>query len=119
MVPGVALRIVQPNVPQEQKWREDNARAIFDELKQLSAMPTAERPEGIGGVTHLVWPESAVPFLIDESPVARAELQPLLGGRTALDHRLDPAWTGASGEEPDVFNSIIVFDGDGGARRAL
>ncbi len=56
-VPGVALRIVQPNVPQEQKWRQENARAIFDELKQLSAMPTAERPEGIGGITHLVWPE--------------------------------------------------------------
>ena len=81
-VPGVALRIVQPNVPQEQKWREENARGIFDTLKQLSAMPTEDRPEGIGGVTHLVWPESAVPFLIDESPVARAELQPMLGGRT-------------------------------------
>ena len=110
MVPGVTLRIVQPNVPQEQKWREENARAIFDSLKQLSAMPTEERPEGIGGVTHLVWPESAVPFLIDESPVARAELQPMLGGRTALitgSLRLDRT----NPEEPDVFNSVIVFDG--------
>lgn len=109
-VPGVAIRIVQPNVPQESKWREENARAIFDDLKRLSAMPTGERPEGIGSVTHLVWPESAVPFLIDENPVARAELQPLLGGRTALITgaiRLDRA----SGPEPDAFNSIIVFDG--------
>jgi apolipoprotein N-acyltransferase len=110
MVPGVAVRIVQPNVPQEQKWREDNARAIFDDLKRLSVLPTAERPEGIGEVTLLVWPESAVPFLIDESPAARAELQPMLGGRTTL-------LTGAirvdrtGGEDPDVFNSIIVFDG--------
>ena len=111
MVPGVALRIVQPNVPQEQKWREENARGIFDTLKRLSAMPTEDRPEGIGGVTHLVWPESAVPFLIDESPVARAELQPMLGGRTALitgSLRLDRA----KAEDPDVFNSIIVFDGE-------
>ncbi len=110
MVPGVTLRIVQPNVPQEQKWREENARAIFDSLKQLSAMPTEERPEGIGGVTHLVWPESAVPFPIDESPVARGELQPMLGGRTALitgSLRLDRT----NPEEPDVFNSVIVFDG--------
>lgn len=109
-VPDVAIRIVQPNVPQEAKWRDENARAIFDDLKRLSAMATEERPEGIGGVTHLVWPESAVPFLIDENKVARAELQPMLGGRTALI-------TGAirvdrnSGPEPDVFNSIIVFDG--------
>ena len=110
MVPDAAIRIVQPNVPQEAKWRDENARAIFDDLKRLSAMATAERPEGIGGVTHLVWPESAVPFLIDESPVARAELQPLLGGRTALitgSIRVDRN----SGPEPDVFNSIIVFDG--------
>jgi len=110
MVPGVAIRIVQPNVPQEAKWRDDNARAIFDELQQLSAIPTAEQPQGIAGVTHVIWPESAVPFLIDESPAARAELAPLLGGRTALI-------TGAirvdrkEGQDPDVFNSIIVFDG--------
>jgi apolipoprotein N-acyltransferase len=112
MVPGIALRIVQPNVPQEQKWREDNARTIFDGLKQLSTMATEERPEGIGGVTHLIWPESAVPFLIDESPVAKAELQPLLGGRTALiTGSIRRAGGEQGGEDPDVFNSIIVFDG--------
>lgn len=110
LVPGVAFRIVQPNVPQEQKWREDNARGIFDELLRLSAMSTAERPDGIGSVSHLVWPESAVPFLIDESPVARDELAPLLGGRTALITgaiRLDRSVL----PEPAVHNSIIVFDG--------
>ena len=112
MVAGVAIRIVQPNVPQEQKWREDHARAIFDQLKQLSTMATGERPDGIGGVTLLVWPESAVPFLIDESPVARAELQPMLGGRTALvTGSIRVNRDGA--EAADVFNSIIVFDGYG------
>jgi apolipoprotein N-acyltransferase len=111
MVPGVMLRIVQPNIPQEQKWREENGRAIFDQLKDLTTMPTPDQPTGIGGITHVVWPESAVPFLIDESPVARAELKPLLGGRTTLitgSLRRAPG----GGEEPDVFNSVIVFDGD-------
>ena len=111
MVPGVAVRVVQPNVPQEQKWREDNARAIFDDLKRLSVMPTPERPEGIGGVTLLVWPESAVPFLIDESPAARAELQPMLGGRTTLLTGAIRVDRSSSVDDPDVFNSIIVFDG--------
>lgn len=110
MVPGVSFRIVQPNIPQQDKWRENNARLIFDTLMLLSSQPTADNPQGIAGVTHLVWPESAVPFLIDESPAAKAELQPLLGGRTALI-------TGAlrlnrkGDAEPDVFNSVIVFDG--------
>ena len=112
MVPGVALRIVQPNLPQEEKWREDNARQIFDDLEQMSTMPTPDRPEGIAGITHVIWPESAVPFLIDESPVAKAELKPLLGGRTALltgAVRLDRK---GEGQEPDAHNSIIVFDGN-------
>lgn len=109
-VAGISVRIVQPNVPQEQKWRDDNARAIFDDLLRLSAMPTASRPDGIAGVTYLIWPESAVPFLIDESPGAKAELAPMLGGRTALITgaiRLDRTVA----PEPAVHNSVIVFDG--------
>jgi apolipoprotein N-acyltransferase len=113
MVPGVAIRIVQPNLPQEEKWREQNARQIFDDLLQLSALPTAERPEGIGGITHVFWPESAVPFLIDESPVAAAELKPLLGGRTALVTGAVRVDRKGEGVEPDAHNSIIVFDGSG------
>ena len=109
-VAGVSFRIVQPNVPQEQKWRDENARAIFDDLLRLSAMPTASRPDGIVSITHLLWPESAVPFLIDESPGARAELALLLGGHTALITgaiRLDRSVV----PDPSVHNSVIVFDG--------
>ncbi|MCA3554888.1 apolipoprotein N-acyltransferase [Aestuariivirga sp.] len=109
--PGVAIRIVQPNLPQKEKWREDNARRIFDDLLQLSMLPTAERPDGIDGVTHLIWPESAVPFLIDESPVAKSELKPLLGGRTALITGAVRASREGDGAEPAAHNSIIVFDG--------
>lgn len=111
MVPGVALRIVQPNIGQEQKWREENARGIFDQLKSLSVEPTAATPHGIGQVTHLIWPESAVPFLVDESPVAKAELKPMLGGRTVL---ITGSIRREAGEQPEprIYNSIIVFDGN-------
>ncbi len=114
MVPDIAIRLVQPNISQEDKWREENARSIFDQLKAMSAEASATHPDGIGSITHVIWPESAVPFLIDESPVAKSELRPLLGGRTVLI-------TGAirragkpveGGPEPDTFNSIITFGGD-------
>ncbi len=111
MVPGVAIRIVQPNLPQEQSWREENARLIFDDLLQLSGVPTAARPDGIAGITHVIWPESAVPFLIDESAAAQAELKPLLGGRTALLTGAVRVDRKGEGQEPDVHNSILVFDG--------
>jgi apolipoprotein N-acyltransferase len=111
-VPGVMFRIVQPNISQQQKWREDNARAIFDQLKRLSAMATGDQPDGIRGVSHLLWPESAVPFLIDENMAARAELQPLLGGRTVLITGAIRVDRRSGADDPPVFNSIVVFDGD-------
>jgi len=112
-VAGVTLRIVQPNIAQDAKWRDDNARAIFETLQSLSSAATPGRPEGIAGVTHIIWPESAVPFLIDEGGVPERELRRMLGGRTVLI-------TGAlrrdlvSMEPLDsvlVRNSVIVFDG--------
>ena len=112
MMPGIAIRIVQPNLPQEEKWREDNARQIFDDLEQMSSVPTPEQPDGIGGITHVIWPESAVPFLIDESAVAKSELKPLLGGRTTLVTGAVRVDRKGEGQEPDAHNSIIVFDGN-------
>jgi apolipoprotein N-acyltransferase len=105
--------VVQPNISQDEKWREDNARQIFDRLKILSASPG--KGGALGVPTHIIWPESAVPFLIDESPVARQELAVLLQGRATLFTgalRRDPNQRDAQGE-PAVHNSIIVFDGYG------
>jgi apolipoprotein N-acyltransferase len=110
-VPDVRLRIVQPNIGQDEKWREDNARAIFDTLLSLSSAATRERPDGIAGVTHVIWPESAVPFLIDEGGGAAAEVAAMLGGRTVLISgalRRDRP----QGDSP-IHNSVIVFDGWG------
>ena len=59
---------------------DENARAIFDQLLEMSARAG---PEG-SQVTHIIWPETAVSFLIDESDVAKAELALLLGGTKTL-----------------------------------
>jgi apolipoprotein N-acyltransferase len=102
-VPGVVLRIVQPNIAQDEKWRAANARSNFDQLKALSSQP------GLDRVTHLIWPESAVSFLIDESAVAKAELRPLLAGRTVLI--TGAIRRAAPSDDADSYNSIIIFDG--------
>ena len=110
-VEGVTLRIVQPNISQSDKWRGDNMRAIFDQLLEMSARPTQNGKP----VTHIIWPESAVPFLIDESDSARAEVAKLLGGTQTLMTgalRREISLTGNS-ESDKVFNSILTFDGSG------
>ncbi len=108
-VPGVKLRIVQPNIAQDAKWRDDNARAIFDTLLSLSSKTTPDDAV----ITHVIWPESAVPFLIDEGGVPERELRTMLGGRTVLItgalrrglEKLEPS------DGFPLHNSVIVFNG--------
>lgn len=113
LVPGVALRIVQPNISQEDKWRSDNMRTIFDKYLSMSAAASSIHPQGIASITHVIWPESAVPFLIDQSEVAKRELAKLLAGKSSLITgaiRRDDGNIGPDGEAA-VHNSIITFDG--------
>lgn len=110
---GPSIRIVQPNISQDAKWRSGNARGIFNQLKVMSSLPSDQYPEAPAGIGYIVWPESAVPFLIDESEIAERELGELLHGKTVLvtgSLRRGPA---AAGDERPVFNSIIAFDGNG------
>ncbi|MBC8037847.1 MAG: apolipoprotein N-acyltransferase [Rhizobiales bacterium] len=112
-VADVSLRIVQPNIGQDGKWRGENARPIFDTMLALSSEATAENPQGIASRTHVIWPESAVPFLIDEGGAVALELRQLLGGRTVLITgalRRD-LLQGQSFNSVLVHNSVIVFNG--------
>jgi len=68
------IRIIQPNISQEDKWREGLADEAFTRLERLSA----DRPSGAPSTPRLLfWPEVAVPepFQIigpDQRPLATA-----------------------------------------------
>ena len=83
-VDGVKLRIVQPNIAQDDKWRAENARTIFDRLKRLSSEPTSEMPDGIADASVVIWPESSVSFFIDENQQGLSEIADMLPEGTAL-----------------------------------
>lgn len=110
-VEGVILRIVQPNISQNDKWRSENESAIFAQLLEMSGQAS---PDG-KPVSHFIWPETAVPFLIDESDSARAEVAQLLDGtRTLVTGTLRRELSITSeGEVENVYNSILTFDGFG------
>ncbi|MCA8929448.1 MAG: apolipoprotein N-acyltransferase, partial [Alphaproteobacteria bacterium] len=63
-VPGVRLRLVQPDIPQREKWRTDLRAAHFRKHLALSEGAAA------AGVTQIIWPEAATPFLLLETPDA-------------------------------------------------
>ncbi|HEY4113329.1 MAG TPA: apolipoprotein N-acyltransferase [Rhizomicrobium sp.] len=63
-VPGVRLRIVQPNIPQNEKYAADLRAVHWHELVGLSRTKSRTEP------TIIVWPEAAPPFLLANEPVA-------------------------------------------------
>jgi len=95
---GVRLRLVQANIAQHHKWDPELRALSFRRHLDLSATPppdTAEPP------THIIWPETASAYVLDEDPVARdviAEVTPpgghLLTGfnRFDLDNEPKRAW---------------------------
>jgi apolipoprotein N-acyltransferase len=110
-VENMNIRIVQPNIPQSDKWRSENDGAIFEQLLEMSA----RAPKDGKPVTHIIWPETAVPFLIDESESAKAAVAQLLGGSKTLVTgalRRELSITG-EGESDNIYNSILTFDGFG------
>lgn len=110
-VDGVALRLMQPNLPQDAKFRPENGAAILRHYLALSERPTNERPSGLAEVTHLVWPESAFPYVISKHPEALAAIAGALKGGVLL--------TGAARAEADgdgrrgrILNSIEAVQGE-------
>ena len=105
----VAVRIVQPNVDQREKWKPANRESIFRRLLALTARPGREgfRPDVI------VWPESAVPFLLDENPRALAMIAEVLHPGQVL---LTGAIRRAAPSGPDsrrLYNSLLAIDDQG------
>ena len=108
----IRLRIVQANIDQANKWRPENAASIFDEYIDLSKSAGGAR--GLAGINLVIWPETAVPFLLADSPDALAaigEVLPegstLLVGSARLVETRDES---GSIEQRRVYNSLLVID---------
>lgn len=74
---AVDLRIVQPNINQNEKYDPALEQRNFARLATLSGKPSA-RPRLV------LWPEAAVPAWLDMEPLWRARLADLLGPHDLL-----------------------------------
>jgi apolipoprotein N-acyltransferase len=112
MVPGVTLRLVQPNIAQEIKWQPERIRDNLLELVALSAGPGYEH------VSDLVWPETAVPFDLASEPQLKEGLARIVpkGGLllTGADRKAvaEPAVADGS-HSVHFYNSFAALDETG------
>ena len=58
--PGVRLRVVQAAIDQREKWKPENRQAVLDHYLRLSTAAPLSR------VSHVIWPEGALPTLLLE-----------------------------------------------------
>jgi len=114
MMPDVQLRLVQPSVAQSLKWRDDLRQQHLNKLVDLTRLPP--QPSALDGVakpyTHVIWPETAIPYLVDEMPDLLRGLGSLLppGGQLLA---------GAPRREYQdgklvLYNSLFVINRQGG-----
>ena len=113
-VAGVRLRLVQPNISQDMKWRYENRETIFRGYLELSQRNPEGEKDGLAGITHVLWPESAIPFQLLNSDVALQAVAGLLPDGTnlitgAIRMELTQP-TDGSAPQRKVFNSILSLD---------
>jgi len=106
----VNIRIVQPSIEQSEKWKPENREAIFQQLLDLTRAPLQGEAK-VGLPQIVVWPESAVPFLLTREPGAMFRIAQALPEQSMLV-------TGAIRAEADAgqnyfYNSIYVIDTNG------
>ncbi len=101
---GPLIRIVQPNVPQSEKMVANDRAAQLQKLIELSRRP------GFDALAAVVWPETAVPFVVEPGSAAlpaMAQAAPLNG------YLLGGMPRGTQDRADGVWNSLLAIDAKG------
>ncbi len=107
----VSLRIVQPNIVQKDKWNKDKEAGIKEKYLSLTRQAVAQdKGRNFDQKTLVVWPESAMPFLLLRNRaflLKMAEILPpnsfWLTGNVRLEQ-------GKPGTGRRFYNSLLMFD---------
>lgn len=74
----VALRLIQPNAPQNQKWNPDFSDTFFRRQLGLTALPS-DVP-----IDLTIWPEAGVTFWLEQSPDQQKQIAGAAGSNTQV-----------------------------------
>lgn len=103
-VPGVSVRLVQPNVPQREKYQRRLMLRNWQRLMDLSLRPANKE---IGTPTHIVWPEAATGFPVARAPGALEQIALFTArGQTLMtgSDRIEESDSGLT-----FYNSLYLF----------
>jgi len=110
-VPQVKLRLMQPNLAQDAKFRAENGPAILEHYLTLSTQGPPQAENEFSSITHLIWPESAFPFILSEQPQALTEISQRLKGVVLITGAARMQENNKS-NKTEIYNSIEVVERD-------
>ncbi len=104
--PTVILRLVQPDATQDAKWDPVHGQMFFDRLMQATAAPQGP----LGKVDLVIWPETALPYLVEDDPNLPLQITNAANG-AAVAVGLQRIETSAEGTRG--WNSLKVYGAAG------
>jgi len=107
VVPDVRLRIVQANIPQNQKWRRETQSPNF--VRYL----TMSESFGYHRITHIIWPEAAVTYFLDTEPARSMIIGKLAGSKRIVITGAPRVRRGKTAGDLKVWNSLHAINGRG------
>ena len=115
---GLTLRLVQPNAAQDAKWDPAHAQFFFDRLMAATSAPSSGPGSGPGSgpnsgpgkVDLVIWPETALPYLVEDNPDLPAMIA---GAAHGVPVALGLQRVERKGQDQRGFNSLHVFGPDG------
>jgi apolipoprotein N-acyltransferase len=120
MLEGPLLRIVQSNLTQAERLNTKKREEIVERMIFLSSEPSrqqngADASQGSQKLpTHIIWPESSLPFLLTSFPQVLSRIKTMLQPGQVLIAGMSRAEdAGAGSKEKNIFNSIYAFGDDG------
>ncbi|TXN23129.1 apolipoprotein N-acyltransferase [Methylobacterium sp. WL9] len=108
-IAGVRLRLIQPNIAQDAKFQPDDRYAVVDKYLALSDRAASPDRSGIADVTHIVWPESAFPFLVQRDPETLGRIGAVLPEGKLLLTGAARAQEPFTRQHAVFFNSILTI----------
>ena len=112
-VEGVKLRIMQPNLQQDEKFNYAQKQQVMSRYLALSDRASGPQSTGVRDVTHLIWPESAFPFFLTREADALAQITALLPPSTILITGAVRPPEPAGAVITRAYNSVYAIDHNG------
>ncbi len=111
MLPDVHLRLVQPSIEQTLKWQDGLRQQHLQQHVALSLQPAEKK------LTHVIWPETAIPYLLDEEPGLRDALAKRLAqqqgpGTVLITGAPRREAQASSPRDVAIYNSVFALGSD-------